>query len=108
MAKYKVIEGFRDRYTGRWNKEGCEVELEEERAVEILGVGALIELIEEQVKLLPPDPKLDSDDELTTTLNLKKCTLEELHLYALENEIVLGEAKTKKEILTLILGKEGE
>lgn len=108
MAKYKVIEGFRDRYTGRWNKEGCEVELEEERAVEILGVGALIEPLEEQVNLLPPDVLLNPEDEKATKVNLKKCTLEELHLYALENEIVLGEAKTKKEILTVILGKEGE
>lgn len=130
MKSYRVVESFRDRYTGEWNPVGKTIELSEERAGEILAVGYLIEELEEDPKGEPEGkPEGDPEDDLvgdpedepeddeeqkeesaSDSFDIQKMTVEALRTYAATQGIDLQGAKNKKEILTVLMEevREGE
>lgn len=134
MKSYRVVESFRDRYTGEWNPVGKIIELSKERAEEILAVGYLIEELgedpkgelendpeedpkgdpEEDPKGEPVDDPKDEEEQkeehASDSSGIQKMTVEELRTYATEQGIDLQGAKTKKEMVAVMMEevKEGE
>lgn len=86
--KALVLKDYIDRETKELHTAGKEIEVSEERAKEILNAGKYIKVIEEKTK------------------PINKMTVEELKAYAAENNIDLGEAKTKAEIIAVIEGQQ--
>ncbi len=122
MKSYRVVESFRDRYTGEWNPVGKTIELSSARSEEILAVDYLIEELEEnpkgepegesegEPKDEPEDEKEQKEEQASDSLDIQKMTVEELRTYAAEQGIDLQGAKTKKEIITVVMEevREGE
>ena len=130
MKSYRVVESFRDRYTGEWNPAGKIIQLSEARAGEILAVGFLIEELEEDPKGEPEGkPEGDPEDDLvgdpegepehdedqkeesaSDSFDIQKMTVEALRTYAAEQGIDLQGAKTKKEMVAVMMEevREGE
>lgn len=90
-----VITRFRDKHTGEMNEPGAIIECTEERYEEIVSKRPLIKAVED-----------DSSDinENEDEIDLSKMTVAQLKGFAEGNEIDLGDAKTKKEILEKIDG----
>lgn len=130
MKSYRVVESFRDRYTGEWNPVGKTIELSSARSEEILAVGYLIEELEEDPKGEPEGkPEGDPEDDLvgdpegepeddeeqkeesaSDSFDIQKMTVEALRTYAATQGIDLQGAKNKKEMVAVMMEevREGE
>lgn len=84
--KVKVVNRFVDKETRQLHEYGEVIEVTEARFKEISEAGRYVEAIADEPEEKTPD----------------KMTVAELKEYAKENEIDLGEAKTKAEILEAI------
>ena len=89
--KVKVVNRFVDKETKQLHEYGEVIEVTDARFKEISAAGKYVEAIE--------------DEEVKP---LDKMNVEELKAYAAENDIDLGEAKKKAEILEAIHAAENE
>ena len=89
--KVKVVNRFVDKVTKQLHEYGEVIEVTEERFAEISAAGKYVEKVPDEAQEEKP---------------LDKMTVAELKEYAKANEIDLGEAKTKAEILEVIKAAE--